>query len=166
MDIITPTPERLRKHDDWETPQSDKKTKRAHHRLISPVEGMYNRGWISQEQRQAFLRFERDLGKAERVHIPMCNYGRPFLSNDDGLFDPLDNKTDAVLRVREAVRAIGHPPEARALALAILTETSLAKIGMEIDGERNEGRAITAARRLLQSGTYRLAVHYQFIRGP
>lgn len=166
MDIITPTPERLRKHDNWETPQSDKKTKRAHHRLISPVEGMYNRGWISQEQRQAFLRFERDLWKAERVHIPMCNYGRPFLSNDDGLFDPLDNKTDAVFKVREAIAAVGHPDMARALALASLTECTLESIGRQIDGEKNQNRAIMIGKKLLQLGTYGLAVHYQFIRGP
>jgi hypothetical protein len=166
MDIIAPTKERLAKHPEWDTPASDKKTKRAYHRQASIIDRMCEGGWVTAEQRSAFERFERDLLKAEKVHVGMCNYGRPMYTVDDGPWDALDIKADAVNRVREAVSAIGHPPEIRALALAILSDRTLAKIGYEIDGERNEGRAITAARKLLQSGTYRLAVHYQFLKGP
>lgn len=166
MDIIAPTKERLTKHDAWDTPAVDRKTKRDHHRIISVVEGMHRRGWVDDNQKQAFEIFSRHLEKAERVHVPMCQYGRAFASADDSPWDHHDNKTDAVLKVRSAVQAVGHPNEVRALALAALTETTLEKIGKEIDGTTNTGRAITAAKIMLQAGTYRLALHYQFIRGP
>lgn len=165
-DILAPTRERLAKHSDWEQPQSDRKTKRDHHRIISVVEGMHRRGWISDEQKGAFDKFSRHIEKAERVHLPMCQYGRPFIGSAESDWDPIDIRNAAVLSVREACAAVGVPNEVRALALAALTETTLEAIGREIDGTANQGRAITAGKTLLQSGTYRLALHYGFIRGP
>jgi len=167
-DVITsPTPERLAKYDDWETPKIDRRTARRHHRMRSIAEGMHDRGWISDEQLEAFRTWERHLDRAERIHVPMCRYGRPITTGDDGTpWSREDHRTQAVFKVREAVTAIGYANEVRALALAALTETTLEKIGASIDGTSNKGRAITAGKMLLQGGTYRLAVHYGYIRGP
>lgn len=164
--IISPTPERLAKHSDWETPQSDRKTRRQHHRMIGVIEGMHRRGWIRDEQRNAFALFDRHLAKADRVHVPMCQYGRPFVGGDDSPWDPLDIKADAIARVRAATAAIGHEPTARALAIAALRECTLEDIGRSICGEGNKTAAIGAAKIMLQIGTHRLAVHYQLVRGP
>jgi hypothetical protein len=168
MDIIGPTLERLSKLGEWETPQTDKKAKRLHHRIISVVEGMHRRGWVEDEQFQAFLRFERDLNKADRVRLPMCQYGRPFYCADssDNPWGPLDDKTAAVFRVREASVAIGHPNMVRAVSIAATQECTLESIGRIVAGEGNKTAAIAAGKLLMQLGTYRLAVHYQFIRGP
>lgn len=168
MDIIAPTPERLAKHAEWETPRSDTRTKRSHHRIISVVEGMHRRGWVWDEQFQAFQRFERDLNKADRVRLPMCQYGRPFYCADssDNPWGPLDDKMAAVFRVREASAAIGHPNMVRAVSIAATQECTLESIGRTVAEERNKTAAIAAGKLLMQLGTYRLAVHYQFIRGP
>jgi hypothetical protein len=166
MDIITPTPERLRKHPDWDTPLSDRKTKRAHHRSISVVEGMHRRGWATDEGKQAFEIWTRQLERAERIHVPMCNYGRPFVSADNGIWSPEDAKTAAVFKVRDAVASIGHDNTARALTIAALRECTLESIGREVSGEGNKTAAIAAAKQLMQIGLHRLAIHYQLIRGP
>jgi len=165
-DTIAPTPERLAKHTDWETPQSDRKTKREHHRVITVVEGMHRRGWLNDEQRDAFARWSRQLERAERIHMPMCQYGRPFVGGAESMWDSVDIKNSAVMSIREACTSIGVPNEIRALTMAAMTETTLEAIGREIGCEGNKTSAITAGKTLLQSGTYRLALHYGFVRGP
>ena len=128
MDIIAPTKERLAKHSDWETPQSDQKTRRSHYRTMNPVEGMHRRGWIRDEQWQAFQKWSADLTKATRVHVAMVKYGRPFVTVDEHSLDPADAAACAVGRVRAAASDVGHANTIRALTVAALRESSLETI--------------------------------------
>jgi len=165
-DTIAPTPERLAKHTDWETPQSDRKTKREHHRATSVIDRMCADGKISSEQKSSFEMFAKHLEAAECIHIPLFRYGRAFEGPDNSPWSSEDIRAASVFKVREANTAMGCPTVIRAITAAVLTTWNLERIGREIGMERTKAAAIGAANQLLRTGTYRLAVHYGFVRGP
>ncbi len=164
---IAPTPERIAKaHGHIDAPIVDQKTSRAAWRVFGVMEGMRRRGWLSDEQQAAYIRFAADYEKADRIHSVIGGYGDRIggTQQDDGTpWDPLDHKIDAHRKVMAALDAIAYPRVAAALISTVVEETTLDRIGRIHAGENVKNRAIAAAKQMLQIGTYMLAKHYGMI---
>lgn len=162
---MSPTRERIAKaHGHIDKPQVDQKTKRDAWRLISVVEGMLRRGWLSEEQKIAFERFATDFTKAEHVRSMICGYGQhiPSTRDEDGTpWDPLDHKIAAHKRAMAAMEAVSYPRIVDALKHVVTEETTLEKIGRQFAMETNKNAAIAAGKQMLQIGTYALLKHYE-----
>ena len=160
---LEPTRERLKKSTEWETPTSDRKTKRLHHRPIGVIEGMKRRGWISDAQSLAFEAYEKAYLTSTRAPGTTLRYGASTGSSDSEL-DPLDRKITATARLEAWDVAIGFPAGTKALRQCSTEDTALEKIGRTVCGEGNKVQAITAAKHTIQMALYRLAKHMAILQ--
>lgn len=168
---IAPTPERLKKAPHVERPSINQRTKREAWRIVSPVETMYKRGQLNEECWHAFQRYERDVDRAYRYASIISRYGEragargtPVSQLTAEVICPEELRADAIRRVVEAEEAIGSKVMVCALKTLILKETTLEEIGRKFGGWKNKPQAIACAVTLIQQGTYKLAIHYGYLR--
>lgn len=168
MDYQTPTAQRLRHHSGMiDAPERTQRTARLAYRLVSPVETLFRTGEISEDQWNAYCRFERDYSKSHKVHSLIAQYGArqgpsgtPASQMAADLLAPEDIRLDASRRIIRAVDAIAHPPTVGILVHLVANEATLHSAGLIFTAYSQRQAATAAAKALVQSGLYRLAAHY------
>lgn len=171
--LVGPTRERVRKASDFEAPVTDQKRRRVHWRMLSTAETMHNAGKLSDEQLNAFKRFERDLSESQSGRRVIARYGAeagtggtPLLQLSEyalTALSPEERRSDAYDYIKRALAAVGEPRSVELLIVAATEDMTLESLGRSVLCIGNKAQATAAAQRTLQTATYALAQHYGYI---
>jgi hypothetical protein len=155
MDNMSPTIERLRHADSYDTPERSQTVNRVAYRVKTPFEALEARGAIGFEHLQAARKLERHYVGAQGVHV----------GNGDGIADP-DCEFPQIYHGQQVAAAWRQitADEKRGLEALIEETATLEQIGRRWMGCKDKGRAIIAGQALITTGLERLAVHWRFKR--